>query len=165
MLSKLLSPLFSKPTSSFIYNDGGRKAAGYKGNPGDCVIRAIAIAADMPYNDVYEGMRQRNKQYRDSHNNKVSRQLKKRGTSPRNGNYKEVYEPYILELGFTWVPLSGIGMSDDKRTKLGRDKMPNGTVILRLGKHLCACIDGVVHDKFNPAENSTRQVYGYWIKK
>ena len=26
------------------YNDGGREAAGYKGDAGDCVARAIAIA-------------------------------------------------------------------------------------------------------------------------
>ena len=28
-----------------VYNDGGRKAAGYKGDAGDCVARAIAIAS------------------------------------------------------------------------------------------------------------------------
>jgi len=27
-----------------VYNDGGRKACGYKGDAGDCVARAIAIA-------------------------------------------------------------------------------------------------------------------------
>ena len=28
-----------------VYNDGGRKACGYKGDAGDCVARAIAIAS------------------------------------------------------------------------------------------------------------------------
>ena len=35
-----------------IYNDGGRKKAGYKGNAGDCVCRAIAIAANLNYAEV-----------------------------------------------------------------------------------------------------------------
>lgn len=37
----------------FVVDDGGRAAAGYKGKAGDCVARAIAIAADLPYADVY----------------------------------------------------------------------------------------------------------------
>jgi hypothetical protein len=38
----------------FQYNDGGRQQAGYKGKTGDCVVRAIAIAADLPYQTVYD---------------------------------------------------------------------------------------------------------------
>ena len=30
----------------FNFNDGGRAKAGYKGRTGDCVARAIAIAAE-----------------------------------------------------------------------------------------------------------------------
>ena len=37
----------------FKYNDGGRAEAGYKGDTGDCVTRAIAIAAELPYKEVY----------------------------------------------------------------------------------------------------------------
>jgi hypothetical protein len=36
-----------------VYSDGGRAAAGYKGRAGDCVVRAIAIAAQKPYQEVY----------------------------------------------------------------------------------------------------------------
>jgi hypothetical protein len=35
--------------TKFRYDDGGRKAAGFKGRAGDCVTRAIAIAAQLPY--------------------------------------------------------------------------------------------------------------------
>ena len=37
-----------------VYDDGGRKAAGYKGSTGDCATRAIAIACEIPYQDAYE---------------------------------------------------------------------------------------------------------------
>src|SRR5262245_46562233 len=30
--------------ASFVYDDGGRAAAGFKGKAGDCVCRAIALA-------------------------------------------------------------------------------------------------------------------------
>ena len=38
------------------YDDGGREAAGYKGTTGDCVTRAIAIACELPYQEVYDAL-------------------------------------------------------------------------------------------------------------
>ena len=40
----------------FQYNDGGRKEAGYEGHAGDCVTRAIAIATQKPYQEVYTAL-------------------------------------------------------------------------------------------------------------
>ena len=40
-------------TEGFIRDDGGRAAAGFKGSAGDCVARSIAIAAGLPYAEVY----------------------------------------------------------------------------------------------------------------
>jgi phosphatidylserine/phosphatidylglycerophosphate/cardiolipin synthase-like enzyme len=37
----------------FVYDDGGRTAAGYKGKTGDCVCRAVAITLERLYHDVY----------------------------------------------------------------------------------------------------------------
>lgn len=37
----------------FQYNDGGRAAAGYRGETGDCACRAVAIATGLPYATVY----------------------------------------------------------------------------------------------------------------
>ena len=39
--------------TTFVYNDGGRKLAGRKGDTGDCVTRAVAIASGLPYLEVY----------------------------------------------------------------------------------------------------------------
>jgi len=41
--------LFSSSNLELKVNDGGRAAAGYKGQAGDCVVRSIAIATGMPY--------------------------------------------------------------------------------------------------------------------
>ena len=40
----------------FQFNDGGRAAAGFRGEAGDCVTRAIAIATEQPYQDVYAAL-------------------------------------------------------------------------------------------------------------
>ena len=36
------------------FDDGGRSAAGYKGKTGDCVVRSIAIATGLPYQQIYD---------------------------------------------------------------------------------------------------------------
>lgn len=36
----------------WVYDDGGRKAAGRTGTAGDCVVRAVAIALERPYQEV-----------------------------------------------------------------------------------------------------------------
>ena len=47
----------------FIQTDGGRADAGYKGSTGDCVTRAIAVANEMDYQEVYDGLFQTAKDY------------------------------------------------------------------------------------------------------
>ena len=42
------------------FNDGGRAEAGYKGRTGDCVTRAVAIAAELPYQEVYNRLAEGN---------------------------------------------------------------------------------------------------------
>jgi len=41
--------LFSRSNLKLEVDDGGRTAAGYKGQAGDCVVRSIAIVTGMPY--------------------------------------------------------------------------------------------------------------------
>ena len=40
----------------FQYDDGGRAAAGFRGDAGDCVTRAIAIATRQGYLTVYNSL-------------------------------------------------------------------------------------------------------------
>ena len=42
---------------NFVYSDGGRAAGGFKGRSSDCVVRAIAIALDLDYRDVYADLK------------------------------------------------------------------------------------------------------------
>lgn len=40
----------------WVFDDGGRAAAGFKGQTGDCVTRALAIALGRDYREVYDAM-------------------------------------------------------------------------------------------------------------
>ena len=46
----------------YAYDDGGRRDAGYKGDTGDCAVRAIAIVTGKPYKVVYKTMADRMKE-------------------------------------------------------------------------------------------------------
>ena len=159
-----LSPFScSRHTFPLQKDDGGRAAAGFKGGAGDCVVRSIAIAANLPYLQVYEDLRQANAQYAEERDNKLSRLLAQRGSSPRNGNHRNVFHDYILARGFEWVPTMKVGAGC--QVHLRPDELPKGTLIVKVSKHLTAVIDGVIHDTHDPSRAGTRCVYGYYIKK
>jgi len=147
---------------SFIYDDGGRKDAGYKGSTNDCVVRAISIISGLSYKEVYNDI------------NHLAKQSKS-NSSARNDVSKKIFHSYLYSLGFKWVPLMGIGTGC--KVHLNEKELPKGKLICRCSKHLVAVIDGVIHDTYNPNEKvsycwkqdkyfepSDRCVYGYYTR-
>jgi len=147
----------------FQFNDGGRQAAGFKGGAGDCVVRAIAIAAQLPYLQVYEDLHTANAAYADLRNDKLARRLNAKGASPRNGNHRNVFHDYIVGHGFDWVPTMQIGAGC--QVHLLANELPSGRLIVKVSKHLTAVIDGVICDTHNPSRGGNRCVYGYYIQR
>lgn len=126
---------------NFTYNDGGRKAAGYKGRAGDCVVRSIAIATGLPYREVYDAV------------NVLARRERpgKRGRSKaRDGVAKQTYERYLKALGWTWVPTMKIGSGCT--VHLNERELPAGRLIVRVSGHMTCVIDGVIHDTYDCSE-------------
>lgn len=148
---------------SFAYNDGGRDETGFRGNVGDCVVRAIAIATEKPYSEVYQELKQRNKDYAETRRTKKAKILKKKGGSPRDGNFREVYEDYLKSLGWTFTATMGFGTGC--KVRMLKNELPSGRIICRLSRHLSAVIDGEINDTHNPSRGGTRCVYGYYSKK
>ena len=146
----------------YQFHDGGRAMAGFKGEAGDCVVRAIAIAAELPYIEVYKALEGANATYAASRNDRLAKSISHRGSSPRNGNHRKAFHDYILSLGFQWVPTMQVGSGCQVHLRAG--EIPNGKVIARVSKHTTAIINGVILDTHNPARNGTRCVYGYYIK-
>lgn len=156
---------FSEPQSRFPFqfNDGGREAAGFKGGAGDCVVRSIAIAADLPYMRVYEDLRLANESYAALRNDRLAKRLNAKGSTPRNGNHRNVFHDYILSLGFEWVPTMKVGAGC--QVHLRPEELPNKILIAKVSKHLTAIINGVIHDTHDPSRGGSRCVYGYYVKK
>lgn len=147
----------SKENGMFKYDDGGRAAAGYKGTTGDCVVRAIAIAAELPYQQVYDLVNEESSRER----GRVRRgKIKK--SSAREGVFTPTTRRVLERLGWKWVPLMGIGTGC--KVHLNADELPSGRIICKVSRHVCAVIDGVIHDTHDPSRDGMRCVYGYYIK-
>lgn len=138
----------------FQYNDGGRTAQGYKGHTGDCVARSVAIATGSNYTNVYELINKLAQSER--------RGTRKRGiSSARTGVYKSTIKKLMKHIGAEWTPLMGIGTGCT--VHLREDELPKkGRYVLSVSKHLCAWIDGVLHDTHDCSREGKRCVYGYW---
>ena len=137
----------------FVLDDGGRAAAGFKGEAGDCVCRAISIATGSPYRDVYAALNDLGKDERTS--------KRKRGkSSARTGVYKPAIRRYMESIGWKWTPTMAIGSGCTVHLREG--ELPNGRLVVSVSKHSVAVIDGVIHDTHDPSRDGTRCVYGYW---
>lgn len=144
---------------AYEYDDGGRKAAGFKGNTGDCVTRAIAIATGKPYHEVYNDLFSAQKKFGEGR----SRAAKSAACnpSPRTGVVREVYEPYLISLGWEWVPTMQVGQGC--KVHLRADEIPTDRVIIaRLSRHIAAVKWGTLRDTSDCSRNGTRCVYGYF---
>jgi len=141
----------------FVFDDGGRTAAGYKGLAGDCVCRSIAIASGKPYAEIYAAL---------GKGCKTQRRSKRGGphSSARDGVHtsRKWFKDFMTSLGFVWVPCMGIGTGC--KVHLHDGELPAGRLVVAVSKHLTAVIDGVIHDTHDPSRDGSRCVYGYFMK-
>ena len=139
----------------FVRDDGGRADAGRRGDTGDCVTRAFAIATGRPYADVYalfaDGMANLPRRRPSSR----PRRSASHGVSPK------VYKPVFAAAGFVWLPTMSIGSGTTVHVRA--DELPvTGRHILRLSGHLAAWVDGTLRDTYDCSRDGTRAVYGVW---
>src|SRR5271154_1257284 len=140
----------------FVFDDGGRAAAGYRGRTGDCTCRAIAIAAEMPYRTVYDLLNEQTATQR------ITKRQPRRG-SARTGIYRPTIRQVLDNLGWMWTPTMKIGSGCTVHLRAG--ELPKGRLIVSVSRHLVAVIDGVIHDTHDPSRGGTRCVYGYWKRE
>jgi len=144
----------------WIYNDGGREAAGYKGEAGDCVTRAVAIALGEDYEQARIDLMEATAEWRESSRSRAA--SRRKSNSVRNGTPKDVSREYLATKGWEWFPTMTIGSGC--KVHLRAEELPIGTIIAKVSKHVCAVVDGVIHDTHDPSREGTRCVYGYWKK-
>lgn len=147
--------------TTWSYDDGGRKLAGFRGDAGDCVVRAIAIAAELPYLQVYGALGDGARDLKERRM-RLGRRTLHKSTSPRDGVPRPVYTEYMRRLGWTWTPTMGIGTGC--RVHLRASELPPGRLVVAVSKHLVAVVDGIVRDTYDCTRLGTRCVYGYWTR-
>lgn len=138
----------------WVKDDGGRAAAGFKGKARDCVCRAIAIATEVPYREVYDALTSLSQSERSSKRRKRS--------SADGGVHRVTYQKLLASWGWVWTPTMKVGHGC--KVHLRADELPPGRLIARLSRHLASVIDGVVHDNHDCSRHGTRCVYGYFSK-
>lgn len=146
--------------TDFTFDDGGRAAAGFRGNADDCVTRAIAIATGLPYRDVYDALHAASKAHAETRRDAVARAIRRQGASPRGGVHRAIYDAYLADLGWQWTPTMRIGAGTT--VHLRADELPGGPLIARLSRHVTAVIDGAIRDTHDPSRDGTRAVYGIY---
>lgn len=140
----------------WVFDDGGRAAAGYAGETRDCVARAVAIAARLPYQQAYDLL-----------NTAAARERPRSGrrrSSARTGVRKSTYRAVLEGLGWVWTPTMRIGAGC--RVHLRDGQLPaRGPLIVSVSRHPVAVVDGVVRDTSDPTRGGTRCVYGYFAPR
>ena len=142
---------------NWVYNDGGRSKY-FKAieGVGDCVCRAIAIATETDYLDVYNLINEYAKSER-----KGKRMTG--NSSARNGVYKKTIKKIMEEhFGWKWTPTMLIGQGC--KVHLREGELPMGRLVVSVSGHEVAVIDGVINDRYDCSRDGTRCVYGYWSK-
>ena len=137
----------------FQFNDGGRAAAGYRGTAGDCVVRAVAIATEQPYQAVYDALAE------GCRTERLTKRSKKRKASARNGVNvrRKWFKDYMTSLGWRWVATMTIGSGC--KVHLRADELPRGRLVVAVSKHYTAVVNGVIHDIYNPAADRGVTIY------
>jgi hypothetical protein len=140
----------------FVFHDGGRAAAGYRGSTGDCVTRSIAIATGKPYQEVYDALN------RLSQTERLGKRKRRRSNS-RKGVFRATYQRYLESLGWRWTSTMSIGSGC--QVHLRASELPAGPLLVKVSRHLTAVIDGTLYDTHNCSRGGTRCVYGFFSLK
>lgn len=125
----------------FYKYDGGRENAGHEGSAGDCVTRAISIACELPYQDVWNKLSellrleyQGNADIRKKYGSFVPRQ--KRLKTPDKGIPRHISNKILEPLGWKFYHFTKsdvddmivarmIDKGDDIKEYMGQQKHPN----------------------------------------
>lgn len=119
--------------SNWVETDGGRADAGHIGSAGDCAIRAISIACELSYQEVW-----------------LSFDSEDPNESPDEGIMVMQITNFLFERGWETIPLAQEGLT----VKETAQKFKNGLItctLLQYG-HFVAAVNGKYYDTWNSGE-------------
>ena len=139
----------------FNYNDGGRAKAGYKGDTGDCAVRAMAIVTGKSYQEIYDMVNELAKSGKGFKQRKTGQV-----SDARTGVWQKDVNKIMTSLGWKWTPTMLIGQGC--KVHLRASELPSGRILCNVSRHYTAVIDGVVNDTHDCSRDESRCVYGYY---
>ena len=134
----------------FEKSDGGRSLdTKRRKHNNDCMVRALATATGIGYGQVYD-------------------ELVEDGVfTPGNGGFMDRFVGHLVwqqttyhGFDFVWRSFAAKKGQPRMNPELFADQFPKGNFILRMGRHHCSMIDGVLRDIF--VHTDMRCVYGAW---
>ena len=156
------------PNLKFQFDDGGRKAAGYRGATGDCVIRALSINLGLDYKDTYQTLIPQQNEHVLGRRSYMGLRTQAKLTMNRaqfdigqcRGVSVDVYGPVLKEHGWFDRKIDGHLTVKQAIQQYGR------TLIFRIANssvhHLVAVKNGVVRDTWNSSK--TRTICQVWSR-
>ena len=159
----------------FVFNDGGREKAGYKGFTGDCVTRALAISLERPYQEIYGRLDEicKNIPYLTKKGKPVKKwggRIRRDGTlkrsHPRTGVHRNIIELFLDEYkskGYKIEKVATNSIGQKEKVHMLKTELPKGRLLINLSGHISTVIDHVSHDTYDCTRLGNRMVYGYWI--
>ena len=115
----------------FTNDDGGRLDAGYRGDAGDCVVRALTIITGEDYRDIYREIARANQRHEGKR-------------SARNGVKPKVYLPVFAAHG-----LRKVSLPKGPRPTYTEAWERYGDCIVSTSRHVAAIIGGALRDTFD----------------
>ena len=115
----------------YTYDDGGRKADGFKARfARDCSARAMAIASQTPYREMYDALA-------------YTKKLDGGKRTARDGMELHISNIVLEQLGFKWKDVNAKDMTITQAYEL------YGDCIIRIHRHMLAVMNGVVRDTWD----------------
>lgn len=133
---------------AFLPTDAGRSTSRRPRQSNDCTVRALALVTGLPYDEVYD-------------------RCALEGRKCGKGMHLKDWLPAATVGGyrFVWTPFPAIKGQRRMNPVTFARKYPEGRFILRLSKHVVACVNGVIMDTSEnqgPMGLGWRCVYGAW---
>ena len=134
----------------WIYDDGGRSNYYKAKNVRDCVCRAISIANNKDYKEIYRELTRLNY-----------------GKTPRNGVSESIYKKLLENLGWKCVEC------ENENVYLKTEDIPAGIVICKISRHLVAVKNKTIYDTWDcskaikgkcKGEYDKVKIIKYWVK-
>lgn len=132
----------------YMKTDGGRSQSKRPKQRNDCTVIALAVSASLTYDAAYDIVASRGRKCAEGYWFPFGFKTIRSGPMPEAG------------VRFDWISYPAVKYDRREHIDSFARSHKKGVFVLRLSKHVCAVVDGVVHDTHRTYDE--RCVYGAW---